>query len=65
MSLLIKGALENIEILRNKEDGLSGIPSGFTNLDRVTSGWQNSDLIIIAPDLVWEKLHWHLPWQET
>ena len=48
MSLLIKGALENIEILRNKEDGLSGIPSGFTNLDRVTSGWQNSDLIIIA-----------------
>ena len=48
MSLLIKGALDNIEILRNKEDGLSGIPSGFTNLDRVTSGWQNSDLIIIA-----------------
>ena len=42
MSLLIKGALENIEILRNKEDGLSGIPSGFTNLDRVTSGWQKS-----------------------
>ena len=35
MSLLIKGALDNIEILRNKEDGLSGIPSGFTNLDRV------------------------------
>ena len=48
MSSLIKGALENIEILRSKEDGLSGIPSGFTNLDRVTSGWQNSDLIICA-----------------
>ena len=48
MSLLIKGALENIETLRNKEDGLSGIPSGFTSLDRVTSGWQNSDLIICA-----------------
>ncbi len=48
MSSLIKGALENIEILRSKEDGLSGIPSGFTNLDRVTSGWQKSDLIICA-----------------
>jgi len=48
MSSLIKGALENIEVLRNKEDGLSGIASGFTNLDRVTSGWQDSDLIICA-----------------
>ena len=48
MSSLIKGALENIETLRNKEDGLSGIPSGFTNLDRITSGWQKSDLIICA-----------------
>ena len=48
MSVLIKGALENIEVLRNKEDTLSGIPTGFSNLDRVTSGWQASDLIIIA-----------------
>tara|TARA_B100000902_G_scaffold257692_1_gene243922 strand:- start:2901 stop:4385 length:1485 start_codon:yes stop_codon:yes gene_type:complete len=48
MSTLIKGALNNIEILRNKEDGLSGTPSGFSNLDRVTSGWQKSDLIIVA-----------------
>ena len=48
MSFLIKGALENIETLRNKEDGLSGVPSGFTNVDRVTSGWQKSDLVIVA-----------------
>ena len=48
MSSLIKGALDNIEILRQKEDGLSGVPSGFTKLDRVTSGWQKSDLIIVA-----------------
>jgi hypothetical protein len=27
---------------------LSGIPSGFTKLDRLTSGWQESDLIIVA-----------------
>ena len=48
MSTLIKGALVNIDILRNKEDSLSGVPSGFTSLDRITSGWQKSDLIIIA-----------------
>ena len=48
MSILIKGALDNIEVLRKKEDGLSGVPSGFTKLDRVTSGWQNSDLVIVA-----------------
>tara|TARA_B100001778_G_C18571335_1_gene622748 strand:+ start:59 stop:1543 length:1485 start_codon:yes stop_codon:yes gene_type:complete len=48
MSTLIKGALENIEILRNKEDGLSGVPSGFSYLDRITSGFQKSDLIICA-----------------
>ncbi len=48
MSTLIKGALKNIETLRNKEDGLSGVPSGFSNLDRVTSGFQKSDLVICA-----------------
>ena len=48
MSTLIKGALTNIETLRNKEDSLSGVPSGFTNLDRITSGWQKSDLVIVA-----------------
>jgi len=31
-----------------RTDGLSGLESGFSGLDRMTSGWQNSDLIIIA-----------------
>ncbi len=44
---LVKQALETIEALRNKE-GLSGVPSGFKDLDKETGGWQNSDLIIIA-----------------
>ena len=38
MSTLIRQALEKIEEVKNKQDGLSGIPSGFTDLDRVTSG---------------------------
>ena len=48
MSELISSAIHNIEELKNKEDGLSGVPSGFSRLDRVTSGWQKSDLVIIA-----------------
>lgn len=45
---LIQEAIEQIEEASKKEEGLSGVPSGFTKLDRVTSGWQKSDLIIIA-----------------
>ena len=48
MSSLASKALKQIEELKNKEDGLTGIPTGFNDLDRVTSGWQPSDLIIIA-----------------
>lgn len=44
---LVKQAIESIKALRDKE-GLSGVPSGFTSLDKETGGWQNSDLIIIA-----------------
>jgi len=44
---LIKQAIKRIEEIGGQE-GLSGVPSGFTAVDRVTSGWQPSDLIIIA-----------------
>ena len=45
---VINLALEQIQIAANSDSGLSGLPSGYTELDRITSGWQNSDLIIIA-----------------
>lgn len=45
-SLVIQ-AKERIEEIANKE-GLSGVPSGFPQVDKLTSGWQPSDLIIIA-----------------
>lgn len=45
---IIHQAIEQIKEASNREDKLSGIPSGFVDLDRITSGWQNSDLIIIA-----------------
>ena len=45
-SLVIQ-AKKKIEEISNK-DGLSGIPSGFLELDKLTSGWHPSDLVIIA-----------------
>ena len=41
-------ALEQIQAAANTETGLSGLETGYTGLDKMTSGWQNSDLIIIA-----------------
>ncbi|MDG1973932.1 MAG: replicative DNA helicase [Flavobacteriaceae bacterium] len=45
-SLVIQ-AKKKIEEISNK-DGLSGVPSGFSDVDKLTSGWQPSDLVIIA-----------------
>ena len=44
---LVIQAKKKIEEISNKE-GLSGIPTGFDKVDKLTSGWQPSDLIIIA-----------------
>ncbi|HCC32088.1 MAG TPA: replicative DNA helicase, partial [Marinilabiliales bacterium] len=45
---VIREAIHQIEEAGKRPDGLSGVPSGFTELDRITSGWQASDLVIIA-----------------
>ncbi|MCH5238942.1 MAG: replicative DNA helicase [Muribaculaceae bacterium] len=45
---VINQALEQIQNAANNESGLSGLDTGYRDLDRMTSGWQNSDLIIIA-----------------
>ena len=48
MSSLLTKAISQIEERKNQKDGITGVPSGFTALDRITSGWQPSDLVIIA-----------------
>ena len=48
MSDLIRESIKQIEEAKNQESGVIGVASGFTALDRVTSGWQPSDLVIIA-----------------
>ena len=35
--------LKQVEELSKKENGLTGVPTGFTDLDRLTSGWQPGD----------------------
>lgn len=45
---IITKTLQVIEEASKREGGFSGVPTGFTHLDRLTLGWQPSDLIIIA-----------------
>lgn len=48
MQSIMREALEQLESKKDQTDGLTGVPAGFSALDRVTGGWQFSDLIIIA-----------------
>ena len=45
---VIGEAIRQIQLAANNKSGLSGLATGFNDLDKVTSGWQRSDLIIIA-----------------
>jgi len=45
---IIQQAIDQIEEASKREDGLSGVPSGYSSLDRITSGWQRSDMVILA-----------------
>jgi len=48
MSSLVKNAIIDIENAKNSDASFRGVPAGFSELDRITSGWQKSDLIILA-----------------
>ncbi|MCS6968546.1 MAG: replicative DNA helicase [Cytophagales bacterium] len=48
MRSLMFNALRELENKKVNRGSLTGVPSGFTALDRITSGWQKSDLIILA-----------------
>jgi len=46
-SVLVK-TINRIEDMRNRNEDITGVPSGFHSLDAVTYGWQSTDLIILA-----------------
>lgn len=48
ISPIISEAFNLMREASKRTDGLSGLQTGFHDLDKITSGWQNSDLIIIA-----------------
>ncbi len=45
---VIKNAVDVIQKAAANKDGLTGVPTGYHKLDDITSGWQPSDLVIIA-----------------
>ncbi len=48
INILLKNAIDSIQAAGKRTDSLSGVPSGFTKLDRLTAGWQPTDLVIVA-----------------
>jgi replicative DNA helicase len=48
MHTAVHDTLEMLESIHGKHGGVTGVPTGFRDLDSLTGGWQNSDLIIIA-----------------
>ncbi len=48
LGALLQETIREIEQATNNPDGISGLSTGFDGIDAMTSGWQKSDLIIIA-----------------
>ena len=48
ISAVLMDSVQNIEKLLNNKGGLTGIPTGFNDLDKLTSGLHPSDFIILA-----------------
>ncbi len=48
LKLLTEEALITIDSLRNRQEAVTGIPSGFRDLDSVTAGFHNSEFVVIA-----------------
>ena len=45
---LIKGTIQTIDSLYQRKEYITGIPTGFSEFDRMTSGLQKSDLVVVA-----------------
>jgi replicative DNA helicase len=46
-TVLVK-TIQRIEDMRNRQEDITGVPTGFPSMDRLTYGWQPTDLIILA-----------------
>lgn len=48
LSDVMDRAVRQVEVAMDSEEGMTGIPTGFAQLDQMTGGWQDSDLVIVA-----------------
>lgn len=48
MGHVIREVIAGIDQARLNKDGVSGVPSGFNDLDKITGGWQKSDMVVLA-----------------
>jgi len=48
MGSLLGQAVKEVEQASGSSEGLTGVPTGFIEIDRITSGWQPSDMVIVA-----------------
>ena len=55
---ILWSAFERIEKLQESDSGITGVPSGFPDLDRMTTGMQKGDLIIVAARPSMGKTSW-------
>ncbi|HET9056132.1 MAG TPA: replicative DNA helicase [Chitinophagaceae bacterium] len=46
-TVLVK-TIQRIEDMRSRQEDITGVPTGFSSMDRITYGWQPTDLIILA-----------------
>ena len=45
---IVAPAIKHAEVVSSQQGGLLGVPTGFAKLDRMLSGWQEGDLILIG-----------------
>jgi replicative DNA helicase len=57
---ILWSAFERIEKLQESAGGITGVPSGFPDLDRMTTGFQKGDLVIVAARPSMGKTSWVL-----
>jgi replicative DNA helicase len=48
LDTVLKKVLDRIDSLYDKKEHITGVPTGYQDLDNITAGFQNADLIIIA-----------------
>lgn len=48
LTSLVSQSFGRLEDVRSGPTGVTGVPSGFSDLDKITSGWQAGDMIVIA-----------------